>query len=46
MSRVDAASVNDGEGAGVPFRISEETVTGGAGCIVNDRHPLTDEAVE
>ncbi|GMV34549.1 MAG: hypothetical protein AMXMBFR60_23780 [Chloroflexota bacterium] len=46
MRRVNAAGVNHGKGARVPFRIAEEAVAGRAGGVVYDRHPLADKAVE
>ena len=46
MGRIDAAGVHHMEGAAVPFRLPEQTVTRGAGRIVDDRDPLSDQAVE
>jgi hypothetical protein len=43
---VDAAGIDDGEGDAVPFGVSQETVSGGTGDVIDDRQRLPGQAVK
>lgn len=46
MGRVNAAGIDHGKDAAIPFRISKETVTGGAGGVIYNSHPFPDQTVK
>ena len=46
MRGVNAAGIYHVKSAAIPLRFTEETVTRGAGRIVDDRHAFADHAVE